>query len=267
MYRNPVVAGSFYPGSQAALEAYLSENLHVLPQLIKAVGVVSPHAGYVYSGGVAARAFGAVEVPDTVLLLGPNHTGRGTEASIMSSGAWRTPVGEAAIDEELAQALKTGCSLLKEDESAHAGEHSLEVQIPFILARNPDVRIVPIAFMLRSADRIEQTGREIGKVLKEFSRPVLMVASSDMTHYESLQSAEEKDAAAIAMVEALDCRGLLDVCARRRITMCGVVPTAVMLAASLELGAQAGRRIAYATSGEASGDFDSVVGYAAMVVQ
>ena len=266
MTRKPVVAGQFYPGNPAQLRAFLQEAMPPQSALLKAIGVVAPHAGYVYSGKVAGKVFGRVIVPDAVVLLGPNHTGLGTRASIMSEGAWATPLGTAPIDAALAAALKTACPLLEEDSLAHAHEHSLEVEVPFLQHRNPSVQIVPIALMLRGFDDIEDMGDAIAQVLAGWPDPVLLVASSDMTHYEAHETAKSKDARAIEKVLALDARGLLDTTARHRISMCGVIPAAVVLVAAKRLGATRAELVAYSTSGEASGDYDRVVGYAGLAV-
>lgn len=266
MIRKPAVAGQFYPGSPERLRSFLSENVPKVAEPVKAYGVVAPHAGYVYSGHVAGEVFGTVRVPDLVLLLGPNHTGLGTKASVMSEGSWATPIGNAPIDSGLAQALRSACPVLEEDSLAHAHEHSLEVQLPFLLFRNPQVRIVPVALMLRSVEEIEELGHGLGSVLSGWEEPVLMVASSDMTHYETHESAKEKDAKAIDRVLNADPRGLLDTTKRYGITMCGVIPTAVLLFAARNLGASRGELIRYATSGETSGDYRSVVGYAGMMI-
>lgn len=266
MIRQPVVAGQFYPGRREPLLAFLEDAAAPVPTPVTAVGAVVPHAGYVYSGRVAGAVFARVVVPGAVVLLGPNHTGLGTRASILSRGGWATPLGTAAIHGELADALRAACPLLREDGDAHAQEHSLEVQVPFVQYRNPGARIVPIAFLLRDPDQIDEVGAALASVVARWPEPVLLVASSDMTHYEPDRVAREKDRRAIERVLALDPRGLLDTVARHTITMCGVVPTAVLLAAAGRLGATRGELVQYATSGDASGDTSRVVGYAGMVI-
>jgi AmmeMemoRadiSam system protein B len=248
------------------LRGFLESAVQSTREPVSAVGVVSPHAGYVYSGKVAGAVFSRVVVPDTVLLLGPNHTGMGTAASVMSRGSWATPLGPAPIDEDLADAVKAACPLIEEDALAHAHEHSLEVQMPFVQHCNPRARFVPIAFMLRGYDDILEVGSALAQVISGWSGEVLMVASSDMTHYEPHQVAKEKDAKAIEKVLALDARGLLDTTKRYGISMCGVVPTAILLCAATKLGATRGELVTYATSGDVSGDYDSVVGYAGMFI-
>jgi AmmeMemoRadiSam system protein B len=264
MTRNPVVSGRFYPGSAQKLNEFIHQVSE--PHPAPALGVMVPHAGYIYSGATAAKGFDAVEITPTVLLLGPNHTGYGAAASIVSSGSWRTPLGETQIDTALAGALKKACPLLKEDPSAHEQEHSLEVQLPFLQARRPDVKIVPIAFMLRSSEQIAQVGREIGEALQAWPEKVLMVASSDMSHYEPADIAREKDAHALKKVLGLDGAGLLATVAHHHISMCGVIPTAVMLGAANVLGAHAAVQLDYTNSGDETGDYSSVVGYATVAV-
>lgn len=266
MTRKPCVAGQFYPDTAERLRAYLAESVPESPAPERVVGVVAPHAGYVYSGAVAGKVFGRVQVPNAVVLLGPNHTGMGSRAAIVCRGAWATPLGEVPIHEALAEALKAACPLLEEDPRAHNREHSLEVELPFLQYRNPQVRIVPIAFMLRSLADITAVGEGIGAAVAAWPEPVLLVASSDMTHYETHASARAKDLLAIEKVLAVDPPGLLHTTGQHAITMCGVVPTAVLLTAARRLGAVKGELIAYATSGETSGDYDQVVGYAGLLV-
>ena len=267
MIRRPAVAGQFYPGAPEKLRAFLYEAVRPVSEPIRAVGVVAPHAGYVYSGKVAGEVYGRVQVPGAVVLLGPNHTGLGTRASVMARGAWATPLGHIPIDEDLADALSRSCPLLEEDSLAHAQEHSLEVQLPFLQYRNPGVRIVPVAFMLRGGNEVDEVGAGIAAALATWPEPVLLVASSDMTHYEPHEQAKEKDAKAIEQVLRLDAQALLDTTKRHGISMCGVIPTAVMLVAARKLGARGGELAAYATSGDASGDYRSVVGYAGIVIR
>ncbi len=267
MIRRPAFAGQFYPDDPAALRSYLTATLCVdVSAREAAFGVVSPHAGYIYSGAVAGAVFGRVQVPDTVLLLGPNHTGAGTPASIMSAGAWATPLGTTEIDIGLAEALKRSCPLLAEDTRAHVREHSLEVQLPFLQYLNPQVRIVPIAFLLQRFEEIEQVGLAIAEVLATWPKPVLVVASSDMSHYEPVAEAERKDHLAIERVLAVDAAGLLATVREHHISMCGVIPTAVMLVAAARRGATRGELVRYTTSGDASGDYRQVVGYAGLLI-
>ena len=267
MIRRPAVAGQFYPGSPEALLAFLEQAVGRGPGGEPAIGAVSPHAGYVYSGRVAGAVFRRIRVPDTVILLGPNHTGLGTDAGVYPRGAWATPLGTVPVAEDLAEALLAETPILQADTLAHAHEHSLEVQVPFLQYRNPGVSIVPVTFMLHSYGEVREVGEAVARVVAGWPEPVLIVASSDMSHYEPDQVAREKDRLAIERVLALDPRGLLDTTKRHGISMCGVVPTAVMLVAARGLGAAGGELVQYATSGEVSGDYRQVVGYAGMIVR
>ena len=262
MIRQPVVAGTFYPNDSAELRAYVTAALATDRPAEPAFGLVAPHAGYIYSGAVAGAVFSRVQIPDRVLLLGPNHTGAGTPASIVSSGAWATPLGEVPIDTPLANALLAACPLLQEDARAHAREHSLEVQLPFLQVQNPQVYIVPIAFQLRRAEEILQVGQAVATVLRAWQQPVLVVASSDMTHYESQAEAARKDGLAIDRLLAVDAAGLLATVRDHHISMCGVIPAAILLTAAAACGAHQAELVRYATSGDTSGDYRQVVGYA-----
>ncbi len=275
MIRKPAVAGQFYPASKTHLEEEVKKYLSTGLKPKAAIGVVSPHAGYVYSGHVAGAVFSAVEVPERVIVLSPNHTGMGAHAAIMNDGEWALPTGNIRIDSGLASDLIKECGELQVDYKAHLMEHSLEVQLPFLQARQPNLRFVPITISHVRYEICEEIGRAIARVIKRVQSPpfekggtggILIVASSDMTHYEPHEVAKEKDARAIEHVLALDAKGLLDVCARQRITMCGVIPAAIMLIAAKELGATKGELIKYATSGDVSGDYGAVVGYAGLIL-
>lgn len=264
--RTPAVAGSFYPGARDSLTSELENLMGKAKEKIKAIGVVSPHAGYVYSGAVAGELLSCVIIPRKVILLGPNHTGLGSRASIMLKGAWDLPNGTAVIDSSLAEKILQNSDLITADIKAHIREHSLEVQIPFLLHERQDVKIVPVTLMGLGLDDCKSLGLAIAEAVRSCPEDVLIVASSDMTHYESQESATEKDRKAIERVLSLDPVGLLNVVAENSITMCGVIPTAVMLFAATALGAKKASLIRYATSGDVSGDYDQVVGYAGMVV-
>lgn len=290
MIRKPAVAGQFYPASKAHLEKEVKGYLVSGAKIRDAIGVISPHAGYMYSGHVAGAVFSAVNIPERVVVLSPNHTGMGTRASIMPEGEWEMPTGSVKIDSDLASALMKNCPELKADVTAHLAEHSLEVQLPFLQIKYamrlqdsnvaaeftlPSLKFVPITVSHLGFGVCEIIGNAIAKTIKSphFSKGgqgginnILIVASSDMTHYEPQEQVNEKDQHAIDKVLALDPRGLLDICARERITMCGVIPSVIMLIAAKELGATKGELIKHATSGDITGDYSSVVGYAGMIV-
>jgi AmmeMemoRadiSam system protein B len=266
MQRQPAVAGQFYPGSEHALRAALSRMIpeHRTPAPVK--GVISPHAGYVYSGAIAGTLFARIAVPGTVLIIGPNHHGTGAAAALYPDGEWVTPLGTTSINPRLNELLLRHSPHIRSDSVAHRLEHSLEVQLPFIQYLRPDVTMSAICLGHGDYASLRDIGRGIAAAIREYGEEVLIVASSDMTHYESAESARDKDHQALERVLALDGKGLLDLCHRRGITMCGVVPATVMLEAALQMGARHADVVAYGTSGDVTGDNEQVVGYAAVTV-
>lgn len=263
--RNPAVAGQFYPETKAALQREVERYLIRDAAKVKAIGIVSPHAGYVYSGEVAGAALSSAELKDTCIIMGPNHTGKGSPFSIMTEGTWRLPSGDCEIDTKLAKAILAGSKYLEEDDDAHRYEHSVEVQIPFLQALKPGMKIVPMVLAEAGLDVYRSIGREIADAIKKVSAATI-IASSDMTHYEPHEVAKEKDKKAIEAILKLDEQKLIDAVTRYDISMCGYVPVCVMLAAAKELGAKQAKLVKYRTSGETSGDYNAVVGYAGIVV-
>jgi MEMO1 family protein len=265
--RHPAVAGRFYPLDRETLlrevEAFLPAGVFSKP----ALGCVAPHAGYIYSGEVAGAVYAAVDVPLRCLVLCPNHTGKGRPLAIMSAGAWETPLGAVPIDAGLAADLKQRFPLLTEDAEAHRSEHAVEVQLPFLQRRNPQLTFVPIALGTGQFEVLEELGNAVADVVKQRAEPVLMVASSDMNHYENDRITREKDHKAIEQMLAMDARGLFDVVTNEDISMCGFGPTVVMLTAARRLGAKSAELVKHATSGDVSGDREMVVGYAGVVVR
>jgi AmmeMemoRadiSam system protein B len=219
-----------------------------------------------YSGHVAGEVFAALEIPKLCVVLCPNHTGIGRALAIMSEGAWETPLGNVPIDTEFATALKQRCPFLHEDSSAHRNEHATEVELPFLQIRQPELKFVPIAIGTGQFDPLEQLGNAIADVIAAHNDPVLVVASSDMNHYESDTITRVKDHRAIEPILALDARALYDVVTDQHITMCGFGPAVAMLTAAKKLGATSAELVKYATSGDVSGDRNAVVGYAGIVV-
>lgn len=262
MLRSAVVAGQFYPGQREKLLEALGSLLVTDLQEKKAIAVMSPHAGYIYSGGVAGKTFSSVAVPDQVVILGPNHHGRGHVAAVYVSGAWETPLGQTTIDSGLARRILTECSMTAEDTVAHRFEHSLEVQLPFLQFRAPHVSIVPVCISRMPLDLLLQLGDGLARAIDASGPAPLIVASTDMTHYESGKTARKKDFHALEKVLELDPEGLYEVVQGERISMCGVLPTVVMLRAALALGAREAELIAYSNSGDVTGDQSEVVGYA-----
>jgi len=266
MIRQPAVAGQFYTGNAKALRAELNEFVSSRRGEEKALGIIAPHAGYIYSGAVAGKVYGEVTVPKTVIILGPNHHGVGARAALYPEGEWVTPLGAVIIDTRLSELMKRHSSLVEEDSVAHMYEHSLEVQVPFLQFVRPDVVIVPICLGFSDFPSCVSLGNGIAEAIREYGEEVLIVASSDMTHYESAASAKAKDDEAIKEILSLDPEGLLRVCCLKGITMCGVIPSTVMLVAALGLGAKKARLVKYATSGDVTGDNRQVVAYAAFTV-
>jgi AmmeMemoRadiSam system protein B len=266
MVRQPAVAGQFYPGNGKELRAEISGLVPSAGGGEKALGIIAPHAGYIYSGHVAGKIYGEVAVPERVIILGPNHHGIGARASLYPDGEWITPLGTSRIDSLLSRLVKKHAPQVEEDTVAHLHEHSLEVQLPFLQFIRPDVSIVPLCLGFADYASCAALGKGLAGAIRESGEEALIVASSDMTHYESAASARVKDDEALKEVLALNPEGLLKVCRSMGITMCGVIPSTVMLVAALELGASKARLVSYATSGDVTGDNRQVVAYAAVSV-
>jgi AmmeMemoRadiSam system protein B len=232
-----------------------------------AIGIVVPHAAYVYSGHVAGAVYSELQIPERVIMLCPNHTGYGPPLSIMRAGQWQTPLGAINIDEELAGALIAADPALGADVSAHRREHAIEVQLPFLqYAGIPDTEFVPITVGTGSWAALHSLGVAMARTVAETRRRVLILASSDMNHYQSDGITRIKDKKAIDRILALDAHGLHETVQKENISMCGFGPTVAMLVAGKLLGATAAHLIRYATSADVSGDFDRVVGYAGIIV-
>jgi hypothetical protein len=269
--RQPAVAGRFYPANaqhlRAEVETYTTARADAPAESkIRALGCVVPHAGYMYSGHVAGAVYRRLELPRHYVILCPNHTGVGEPLAVMSEGSWQTPLGNAIIDGELAAELKSQMPLLSEDAVAHRFEHALEVQLPFLQVLAPGFRFVPITVGTSKFEVLSALGVVIGNALAELQDLVLVIASSDMNHYESDEVTRVKDGRAIDQLLALEPRGLYDVVHEGNISMCGYGPAVVMLTAARKLGATQAELIRYATSGDISGDKDMVVGYAGIAV-
>lgn len=268
MLRKAAVAGRFYPSQPDRLRRDLQEHLGPPRARRQARGVVAPHAGYLYSGGVAGALFSGIEIPERVLILCPNHTGLGASLSIMSRGEWEIPLGRVPIDEELARRLLEHCPLLTEDAEAHRFEHSLEVQLPFLLHLRPDLRLAPIALGRHDFSTFQRLGLGIARALRDLpGQPVLVVASSDMNHFEPDAVTRIKDGKAISRILSLDAPGLYEVVRKESISMCGYGPTIAMMYGT-EASARTCRAelVRYATSGDAGGGRREVVGYAGIAI-
>ena len=267
MRRTPAVAGQFYQGAASKLTQQVRQYINTGAVKEHAIGILSPHAGLIYSGSVAGEVYSAIEFPKTFVLIGPNHTGLGAKISMMASGEWEIPTGVFSIDGKLSRRIAANTPIISEDAQAHTFEHSLEVQLPFIAYFSTEPKIVPITVMSASLEECRLLGEGIAKSIKEVNYSVVIVASSDMSHYVPEDVARQKDKKAIEMIKSINPEGLYTVVSRERISMCGYLPATVMLFAAKALGAIEARLVKYSTSGEVSGDYDQVVGYAGMIVK
>ena len=267
LIRHPIASGKFYPGTAEQLRAFIESFVEKIDEKTDAVGIISPHAGYIYSGSVAASVIARIKTADTYVIIGPNHTGMGKPFSIMTVGAWQTPLGEVPIDSALAQNILSNSKYLQEDRTAHQGEHSIEVQLPLLQYFKPDLKIVPIVLAVATLEIYREIAASIAQAIQESpDKKVVIVASSDMTHYESQEAAAAKDHRALEAILQMDEESLLDRVIKERISMCGYAPAVTMLAAAKILGAKSAELVRYQTSGDASGDYSSVVGYAGVLV-
>ena len=267
MTRKPAVSGRFYPGDRDELVRTVRTYLDPEKPHQKAIGLIVPHAGYMYSGHVAGAVYSRIDVPKRSIVLCPNHTGFGPALSIMKAGAWQMPMGEIQIDEELSSALIAADPDLRDDSEAHRFEHATEVQLPFMQQCRADgIRFVPITVGTGNLSRLQALGEAIAQVIRGVAPETLIVASSDMNHYESDSVTRVKDRKAIDQILAMNPEGLFDVVLREDISMCGYGPAVAMLTAARLLGATKAELVKYATSGDVSLDFDHVVGYAGIII-
>jgi len=267
MVRKPAVAFQFYPGEPQVLKKNIESMVKDKAPRQDAIAIIAPHAGYIYSGKVAGSIYSAVNIPDNIILLGPNHTGLGERVAIMSEGQWEMPFGRVNINQELAHLLIEESHTFSDDSTAHVKEHSLEVQLPFIFHFNPKASVVPITITHLSYRECEELGKAIANVIREYRDKVLISVSSDMNHYESDVVTRKKDKKAIDKILSLNPKGLLETVSDENISMCGIIPATIALVAAKELGAKKAELIDYATSGDTSGDHEHVVGYAGILIK
>ena len=275
--RRPTQAGSFYAGDAEALKAQIKRCfLHEigpkeLPQvsrssLTEVVGLVCPHAGYMYSGAVAANAYYELAKdgkPDTVVILGPNHTGYGSALALMNEGVWSTPLGDVEVDGETANQIVRETRLVDVDDLAHRFEHSIEVQLPFLqYLYGSEFKFVPICFQMQDLASAEEVGNALVEVLA--GKNAVVIASSDMTHYEPQKNASTKDLAALQAVEAMDAKRFYSIIETQNVTACGYGPITTVITTAKGLGAKEAKLLRYKSSGDITGDYSSVVGYAAV---
>ncbi|MFH1305047.1 MAG: AmmeMemoRadiSam system protein B [Candidatus Omnitrophota bacterium] len=265
MTREPVVAGQFYPSDREELLNELSGMIPAGLEKTKAIGAVVPHAGYPYSGAVAGAVYARLAAQKTYIILGPNHTGNG-ECFAACRGLWRTPLGIMGTDEDLLTAIMRNTSHVTEDPAAHLSEHSIEVQLPFIQQTAPGAGIVSLTLREGRIPALQEISAAIVSAIREEDADVVIIASSDMTHYESREAAREKDHAAIQAILDLDGEELVKIVKERNISMCGYIPVAIMLMCAKKMGAKKSELIKYCDSGDVSGDTAQVVGYAGVIV-
>jgi len=265
--RSPAVAGQFYYGTAKKLTHQVEQYIDQNARKEKAIGIVAPHAGLIYSGPVAGAVYSSIDFPATFILLGPNHTGLGAQISLMESGEWEIPTGTVLIDDKISYRIAKNVPEVTKDAHAHLFEHCLEVQLPFILYFSKRVKIVPIVILSATIDACKALGKGIAGAVREAGYPVVVAASSDMSHYVQDDIARQKDKKAIDRIVSLDPEGLYEIVLREKISMCGYLPVTAMLFAVKALGAQSARLVRYATSAEISGDYDHVVGYAGIVLR
>src|SRR5438552_667364 len=264
--RHSSVAGRCYPRDPEDLRAELQSYFSPKQEAVPALGCMVPHAGYMYSGHVAGAVYARLELPQRCILMCPNHTGVGHPLAIMSQGAWETPLGPVPIDWPLAESLKQHFPVLGEDAEAHRAEHAAEVQLPFLQIRKPGFTFVPIALGTSRYEILEALGNAVAEAIRALGERVLLIASSDMNHYENDTITRQKDYKAVERILVMDARGLFDVVRNENISMCGFGPAVAMLTAARRLGASGTELIKYATSADVSGDRERVVGYAGIVV-
>jgi len=265
--REPAVAGRFYPADAAALRQAIDSYLNSEENRAPAIACVAPHAGYIYSGAVAGAVFSSIEIPQQCIVLCPNHTGRGHPLAIMKDGSWRTPLGLLPVCSKLAEELVAEFPALTGDLAAHRDEHAIEVELPFLQTLRADAQFVPITVGTAQFLILQELGRALAEVCRNYSSRPLLIASSDMNHYEDDATTRVKDRKAIEKILMLDARGLHTTVINESISMCGFAPTVAVLTAAVELGATKADLVQYATSGDVSGDRKTVVGYAGIVIR
>lgn len=264
--RLPAVAGQFYPADPEKLRKQIASFI-TQSRKVPAKGIMVPHAGYMYSGGVAGKVYSQVEIPDQLIILSPNHTGFGSPFSMMDRGEWQLPMGNVQIDQGLANQLKKEFSHLQVDPLAHIREHSLEVQLPFLQFLKKDFRFVPVTIGHVQYKLCKEFGEAIAKVIKRGKTPILIIASTDMNHFEEHNRTLKKDQLAIDEILKKDPQSLYKVVHEEDISMCGIIPVTIMLTACNQLSAKKATLVDHKTSGDITGDLSGVVGYAGVIIE
>lgn len=267
MIRKPIVNGQFYPDSRKELEKLITGFSSPAPSKIRAKGLILPHAGYPYSGKVAARTLSQVLPQKKIIILGTNHTGQGKNFSLWAKGEWETPYGKIKIDENLAETILAKGSYIEEDYSAHENEHSIEVQLPILSYFFKEFSFAPISCKISTLQEYRNASSQLFEAVKNIKNEVLLIASTDFTHYEPDSTARKKDRRALEAIINLDEEDLIDSVGKENITMCGLAPVAVLISCLKKLGARKAQVALYQTSGDAFGDYSSVVGYAGVIIK
>jgi len=264
--RKPAVANRVYPGIKKQLTREIKDLLPPTQSSnkVKALAVMSPHAGYIYSGALAAKTFHQVEIPETVVLLGPNHTGQGGPVAL-SANTWDMTLGKVEVNSEFNTLLRQNSSLFRFDETAHKFEHSVEVQIPFLQMQKDSLKIVPVILSHLPYTDCQELAKALATAIKQYKEEVLIVASSDMSHFEYRKIAQQKDSMALREIEQLDPRGLFQTVIENNISMCGMIPTVITMLAVKILGATSSQLVDYTDSGYVGGETSQVVGYAGVI--
>lgn len=267
--RPAAVAGHFYPSEAGELSQLVADYLSdVDAEPDAARAAIVPHAGLVYSGRCAAQVFGRIELPRIIVILAPNHSGvvESPGASLWNRGRFETPLGPIAVESSFSERLEADCPLVGFDRAAHRREHAVEVELPFLASLRPDASIVPILVAWDDWSRSERLAADLARTVSDWVEPVLLVASSDMTHFESAEEAARKDRVALDAIVRLDGRELLSVCQREQVTMCGRAPAAIVVEAARRLGAVHAEVVDYRNSSWVTGDRSNVVAYAGVVI-
>jgi AmmeMemoRadiSam system protein B len=274
--RQPVAAGTFYSYDSENLKKQISGSIsHKLgPKGFKKerfVAAIVPHAGYIYSGPIAAWVYSRIE-KSNFIILGPNHTGMGHQFALMKNGLWKTPLGEVAIEDEVAEKILKESKIVEQDVMAHQHEHSIEVQLPFLQYRyGGDFKFVPIAILNEFADDVllencRTIGKAIANVIKKEKEKWIILASSDFSHYVPQKIAKKVDLSLIEEIKRLDEKKFFEKIVEKNASVCGFGGIAVAMVAAKELGAKKAELLCYKTSGDITGDVNSVVGYASIII-
>jgi hypothetical protein len=264
--REPAVAGTFYPDDPQELKRICLEKLSKTSDQ-KAKAIIVPHAGYIYSGTTAGKVFSQVHVPKTIFLLGPNHRGLGAPFSIMSQGEWETPLGRVPMAKKFSEGLIAQCRDITEDSTGHRFEHSLEVQIPFLQLRRPDLEISPLVIGTSDLNWAREVANACARYIEKYQEEVLIVISTDMNHYEDEKTTRDKDHNALAAIQHMDAEELIWAVQKHQISMCGFLPAVMLFEMKHVLKFRNCTLMDYRTSGETSGDFERVVGYAGFIIE